>query len=197
MIEEIPLNFKFNPKNSDLNYPQCRCGQCPMFYFNLLSVASRGSGKTYNVCKLIKHYEDNKLIDNEGKVHPLRTIVISPTLDANLIFNNLNSLAKEDKHEKFSDELLQEIVDGIRKDKEETEEYHQYVEAYKKTVNVKENKLNEFFDNHPEIYDILQKQNFEDPDDIPQPKHLVSPVNIICLDDLMATGAFTNKKLSS
>ncbi len=93
--------------------------------------------------------------------------------------------------------MLQDIVDGISKDKEETEEYHQYVEAYKKTVKVKENKLNEFFDNHPEIYDILQKQNFEDPDDIPQPKHLVSPVNMICLDDLMATGAFTNKKLSS
>jgi hypothetical protein len=197
MIEEIPLNFKFNPKNSDLNYPQCRCGQCPMFYFNLLSVASRGSGKTYNVCKLIKHFEDNKLIDNDGKEHPLRTIVISPTLDANLIFNNLKSLADEDKHDKFTDELLQEIVDGIRKDKEETEEYHKYVEAYKKTINVKENKLNEFFENHPDIYDILQKQNFEDPDEIPQPKHLISPVNIIVLDDLMATGAFTNKKLSS
>jgi hypothetical protein len=79
MIEEIPLNFTFNPKNSKMNYPQCRCGQCPQFYFNLLSVASRGSGKTYNICKLIKHYEDNKLIDNDGKIHPLRTIVISPT----------------------------------------------------------------------------------------------------------------------
>ena len=54
MIEEIPLNFEFNPKNSKLNYPQCKCGQCPLFYWNLLSVASRGSGKTYNSVKLIK-----------------------------------------------------------------------------------------------------------------------------------------------
>ena len=45
MIEEVPLNFKFDPKNSKLNYPECRCGNCPLFYFNLLSVASRGSGK--------------------------------------------------------------------------------------------------------------------------------------------------------
>ena len=74
------------------------------FYFNLLSVASRGSGKTYNICKLIKHYEDNKLID---KIHPLRTIVISPTLDANLIFNHLKSLDESDKHDNYTDELLQ------------------------------------------------------------------------------------------
>jgi DNA-binding transcriptional regulator PaaX len=166
-------------------------------FFNLLSVASRGSGKTYNICKLIKHYEDNKLIDNDGKIHPLRTIVISPTLDQNVIFNNLKSLDKSDTHEKFSDELLQEIVDGIKKDKEETEAYHKYIEAYKKVVNIKENKLNDFFEKNPEIYDILKEYSFEDPDEIPKPKFLVSPVNIIVLDDLMATGAFTNKKLSS
>ena len=197
MIEEIPLNFTFNPKNSKMNYPQCRCGQCPQFYFNLLSVASRGSGKTYNICKLIKHYEDNKLIDNDGKIHPLRTIVISPTLDQNQIFKNLKSLDESDTHEKFSDELLQGIVDDIKKNKEETEEYNKYIEAYKKVINIKENKLNDYFKKHPEIYDILKVHNFEDPDEIPQPKFLISPVNIIVLDDLMATGAFTNKKLSS
>ena len=197
MIEEIPLNFTFNPKNSKMNYPQCRCGQCPQFYFNLLSVASRGSGKTYNICKLIKHYEDNKLIDNDGKIHPLRTIVISPTLDQNQIFKNLKSLDESDTHEKFSDELLQGIVDDIKKNKEETEEYNKYIEAYKKVMNIKENKLNDYFKKHPEIYDILKVHNFEDPDEIPQPKFLISPVNIIVLDDLMATGAFTNKKLSS
>lgn len=197
MIEEIPLHFKFEPKNAKLNYPECRCGKCPLFYFNLLSVASRGSGKTYNIVKLIKHYEDNKLLDNDGKIHPLRTIVISPTLDANLIFNNLKSLDEKDKHDKYSDELLQSIVDEIKKDKEETEAYHKYVEAYKKTSHIRENKLNEFFDKNPEVYEILKIYNSDDPEQIPQPKHLISPVNIIVLDDLMATGAFTNKKLSS
>ena len=90
MIEEIPLsNFNFTPKHSKLNYPQCSCGKYPRFYFNLLSVASRGSGKTYNVCRLILHYESNKLIDNNGIKHPLRPIVISPTIDANPIFKSL------------------------------------------------------------------------------------------------------------
>ena len=132
MIEEIPINFKFNPANAKLNYPQCRCGNCPQFYFNLLSVASRGSGKTYNICKLISHYEQNDLIDNDGNIHPLRTIVISPTLDANPIFKGLTSLDEEDIHDKFSDELLQGIVTEIKKNKEETELYHKYIEAYKK-----------------------------------------------------------------
>lgn len=197
MIEEIPLNFKFKPKNSKLNYPQCKCGNCPQFYWNLLSVASRGSGKTYNIVKLIKHYEDNKLIDNDGNIHPLRTIVISPTLDANPIFNNLKSLADEDKHDKYTEELLQSIVDEIRTEKELTNDYYKYIEAYKKVNKISEKKLEDFFKNNPEIYDLLAKYDFDHPNSIPKPKYPYSPVNIIVLDDLLATGAFSNKKLSS
>ena len=45
--------------------------------------------------------------------------------------------------------------------------------------------------------DILKFYNFEDPDEIPQPKYLISPVNIIVLDDLMGSAvAFSNKKAS-
>ena len=82
----------------------------PAFYWNLLSVASRGSGKTYNIVKLLNHYEDIKLIDNDGIINPLRSIVISPTLDQTLIFNNLKLLDESDKHDKYNDELLQSIV---------------------------------------------------------------------------------------
>lgn len=197
MIEEIPLNFKFNPKNSKLNYPLCRCGNCPNFYWNLLSVASRGSGKTYNICKLISHYEQNDLLDNDDIKHPLRTILISPTLDANPIFKNLSSLNDEDIYDKYSDELSQSIVDYIKQKKEETDNYYKYLEAYKKTIKIKQNKLNKFFEDNPDIFDILNKNEFQHPDEIPKPRNLTTPVNIIVLDDLMATGAFTNKKLST
>jgi hypothetical protein len=197
MIEEIPLNFKFNPKNSKLNYPQCSCQDCPQFYWNLLSVASRGSGKTYNICKLISHYEQNKLIDNDGNVHPLRTIVISPTIDQNVIFKNLKSLDEADIHDNYSDQLLQSIVDDIKKNKEETDIYHKYIQAYQKAIKIKENQLTVFFDKNPDIYDILKVHDFEDPDEIPKPKYLISPVNIIVLDDLMGSAiAFSNKKAS-
>ena len=157
MIEEVPLHFKFDPKNSKLNYPQCRCGNCPQFYFNLLSVASRGSGKTFNICKLISHYEQNNLIDNDGVIHPLRTIVISPTLEANPIFKQLKSLDESDIHDKFSDDLLQSIVDDIKKNKEETDAYHAYLQAYKKVMGVKERFLKVYFDKHPDLYEILNK----------------------------------------
>ncbi len=119
----------------------------------------------------------------------MRTIVISPTLDANPIFKGLPSLDEEDIHDKFSDELLQSIVNDIKKNKEETEIYHKHIQAYKKAIKIKETKLSLFFYKNPEIYDILKVHDFEDPDDIPKPKYLFSPVNIIVLDDLMATGA--------
>ena len=67
---------------------------------------------------------------------------------------------EEDIHDKFSDELLQGIVTEIKKNKEETELYHKYIEAYKKAIRIKETKLTEFFDKNPEIYDILKVHNF-------------------------------------
>ena len=109
----------------------------------------------------------------------------------------MKSLDETDIHDKFSDELLQSIVDDIKKNKEETDEYDKYIEAYKKVMKVKEKNLKKFFDDNKDIYDILNKYDFQDPDEIPPPKYTVSPVNVIILDDLMATGAFTNKKLSS
>jgi hypothetical protein len=36
----------------------------------------------------------------------------------------------------------------------------------------------------------LNKYDFDDPDNIPKPKYLISPVVMIVLDDLLATGAF-------
>ena len=200
MITETPLqNFEFTPKNSKLNYPQCRCGNCPQFYFNLLSVASRGSGKTYNIVKLITHYENNKLVDNDGVEHPLRTIVMSPTFDANPIFKNLKTLDLEkDVHTTYTDDLLQSIVDDIRKEKEATEKYAEYQRAYDKVIKIPEKKLNDYFKEHPDIYDVLAEEDFEDPKSLPQPKYLETPVNIIILDDLMAnSNAFSNKKLST
>ena len=83
-------------------------------------------------------------------------------------------------------------MDDIKKNKEETECYHNYVIAYKKAMKVRQSKLNKFFEDNPDIYDILSKNEFQHPDEINQPKYLALPVNIIVLDDLMATGALIN-----
>ena len=54
-----------------------------------------------------------------------------------------------------------------------------------------------FFEKYPEIYEILKEFNFEDPEELTKPKYMISPVNIIILDDLMGSAiAFSNKKVS-
>ena len=66
-IQEIPMNgFNQKLENSTLNYPQSNNLNAPKFFFNMLSIASRGGSKTYTVVKLIKDYEEHKLIDNNN-----------------------------------------------------------------------------------------------------------------------------------
>ena len=63
MITEIKLTgFNNKLKFDKLNYPQCNCGLCPKFYWNMLNIGARGSGKTYTICQMIKHYEKHKII---------------------------------------------------------------------------------------------------------------------------------------
>ena len=54
-----------------------------------------------------------------------------------------------------------------------------------------------FFDQNPDIYDILKIHDFDDPDQLPKPKYMITPVNIIVLDDLMGSAvAFSDTKAS-
>ena len=56
MIVEKKLEvFNNKLKFDKLNYPQCSCGKCPRFYWNMMNIGSRGSGKTYTICQMIKH----------------------------------------------------------------------------------------------------------------------------------------------
>ena len=101
------------------------------------SVASRGSGETYNSVKLIKHYEDNKLIDNNGIIHLLRTIVISPTLDANSIFNNLKSLDESDKHINVATNYYNQLSMKFKKIRKKLKITVSTSKHLKKTIHVK------------------------------------------------------------
>lgn len=197
MIEEIPLNcFNHKLNNTKLNYPECNCGKCPKLYFNLLSIASRQSGKTYNIVKLLKHYEENKLVDSEGHIHPLRIILISPTSEANPIYKSLKSLDEKDIYEIYTDELLDNIIEDIKYKKQETDFYKEYVKAFKMLEKTPEAELSKLYDNHPEIFKILEKTDYANPKDIPQPKYYEYPINMIILDDLMGSGAFNNRSQS-
>ena len=197
-IIEKPLSgFNNKLSYSKLNYPMCNCGtNCPRFYFNLLSIASRQSGKTYSICQLIKHYEKHKLM-KDGNIHPLRTFLISPTLEANPIFHSLSSLDFEnDVFEDYNDDILRGIIDDIKAKKIESDEFAEYVRFYKIFIKTPEHKLNDLYDRDPEAFIKLETQDFASPEDIPQPKYKYHPVNIIILDDLLGTGSFSTKTKS-
>ena len=128
MITENPISgFDNKLKYDKLNYPRCSCNKCPAFYFNMLSVAASCSGKTYTICKLIKHYELNKIVDKDGEIYPIRTILISPTVQANEIYKSLNSLDYDnDIYEEYNDGILLDIIEDIKEIKAESEAFKEY-----------------------------------------------------------------------
>lgn len=193
MIKEIPLTgFKAELKNSGNNYPQSTNQNAPRLFSNFLFVSSRNSGKTHNCVKMIKEYENTKLIDNDGKVHPLRVFLISPTFDANKIFLNLKSLDENDIYQEYSDEIFQNIIDDIEKTNEEIEEFKLYQETYELIKRTKPINILKLITKRPEIIEILERYNYQNPDDI-DIKYKEKPANFIVLDDLMSSSAFSRK----
>ena len=58
---------------------------------------------------MIKHYEKHKII-KDGIQNKLRTHLISPTIQANEIYQSLDSLDMEkDAHDDYNDQLLLDI----------------------------------------------------------------------------------------
>ena len=193
IIEKKLEGFNNKLKFDKLNYPQCSCGKCPKFYWNMLNIGSRGSGKTYTICQMIKHYEKHKIM-KDGTEYKLRTHLISPTIQANEIYQSLDSLdMKKDAHDDYSDTLLLNIIDDIKTEKKEYEKYLLYKIYYKKFIKTPENKLDRLYDENPEIFHLLEEFNYIHPKDF---KHEPPKLNIIILDDLLGSDAFTKKTKS-
>ena len=196
-ISEVKLKgFNNSLKYTKLKYPYCSCGNCPKFYWNLLSIASRKSGKTYNLCAIIRHYEDNKIVDDEGNQYKIRTILISPTVQANEIFHSLKSLDFDnDVYDNYSDDLLLDIIDNVKEVKKECQDYRKYEEMFKLFSKTPIDKIDKLYDSNPEIWEKLEENNFQM---IEPPKYgKYPPITIIVLDDLLGTGSFSNSKKSA
>jgi hypothetical protein len=164
----------------------------------MLSIASRMTGKTYSLVQLIKHYEKNTILDEHNRKVELRTFLISPTMEANQIFHALKSIDFEnDTYDTYNDDILLEIIDDIKKVKKECEDYDAYCEAFKKYSKLEEYELHKL-DN--DSLKILLKYDFQDPKDIIEfqnMKYKRPPLNVIVLDDLMGSSAFTQKSKSA
>jgi hypothetical protein len=177
-----------------LNYPQCNCGKCPRFFWNSLNIGARGSGKTYTIVQMIKHYEKNKIM-RDGVVYKLRTHLISPTIQANEIYQSLDSLDMDkDAHENYTDKLILDIIAGIKERKQEYEDYLLYKKYYEKVMKTPENKLEKLYDENPDMFELLERYNYQNPSEI---EHEKPEVNIVILDDLLGSDAFTRRTKST
>jgi hypothetical protein len=194
VVIETKLNgFDGKLKYDKLNYPQCSCGKCFKMYFNSLHIGARQSGKTYLVVKIIKHYETNKIM-KDGVEYKLRTHLISPTIQANEIYQSLNSLdMKKDAHENYTDKLIIDIIDDIKAKKAKYDDYLLYKKYYDKVMKTPENKLETLYEKEPDIFNLLEKYNYQNPKEV---EHESPELNIVILDDLLGSDAFSKKTKS-
>ena len=107
----------------------------PKLYMCSMFIGSKGSGKTWSLVSLLKHYEKSAILDKKGRKHVMRTILFCPTgmIDFNKIYTTLDSLDQEkDIILEYSDEKLLEVLDNIKSEEEEIKEYYKYMKAYNK-----------------------------------------------------------------
>ena len=193
IIEKKLEGFNNKLKYDVLNYPQCNCKKCFQFYFNSLHIGARQSGKTYSVVQMIKHYEKNKIM-KDGVEYKIRTHLISPTIQANEIYQSLESLdMKKDAHDDYTDALLLDILADIKAKKKEYDKYQLYIKYYNKFNKTPENKLDLLYDKEPELFYLLEEYDYQHPKDI---QHEPPKINIIVLDDLLGSDCFTKKTKS-
>lgn len=197
MITEVPIkNFHSKLKYDTVKYPQCTCGKgCPKFYFNMCCIAARQSGKTYTISKLLQHYGDNVIKDNDGNVCKLRVFIISTTIDANPVFKSLKSVDFDnDIYEECNDEALDDIIEKIDAVKQECLDYKNYKAAFSKYMKLKADEVHKLTD---EELQLLTKHNFEHWKTIPEPKWgTTPPVNVVVLDDCLGTKILSSSKKS-
>jgi hypothetical protein len=196
MITEIPITeFNGKLKYKKLEYPQCTCGKCFKMFFNMVCCASRQSGKTHCIARIIQHYTDNIIKDSEGNVVKCRTFIISSTLDANPVLTSLKSVDVEnDTYPEYSDAVIEEIMGDIARVKQECQEYKDYKKAYNKYMKLKVNEINKLTDDELQI---LNKHNFEDYQKIDKPRWgETPPINFLVFDDILGTKALSSSKRS-
>jgi hypothetical protein len=177
-LTNVELNYKAK------DYPKCKDHNLPKLYWLGLWIGSKNSGKTYSVCKLIRCYEKFGL-ELKGEKVGVRTILISPTHEANPTYTALKSLDKSDIHEHYSHAGFEAIIDDIKEQKEATQEYKEKMALYKKFMKVK--KLEEL--SHDELIQLYE-MNFTEPK---APRYKNFMANFLIIDDMLGSNIFRNQ----
>lgn len=194
-IKEVELDgFKDKLHNSKLDYPKSDNKNLFNLFFNFMAVASRGGGKTFSAIKIIKEFEKSKMISGAGE-HKIRTILISPTYDANKnLWANLKSLNENDIYESYSEATLQAIIDDVKGIIDEVDIYNKYLYYYDLIDKTPKNEIQELLKSNPEISFILRKFNYETPAKVKKYfRYTTKPITFILLDDIMGSSALNRK----
>jgi Cdc6-like AAA superfamily ATPase len=156
IIEKNLEGFKDKISNSKLDYPKSDNNNLFNLFFNMMAVGARGSGKTYSTVKIIKEYEKSKMISAQGE-HKIRTILISPTYDANKnLWGNLKSLDENDIYEEYSESTLKTIIEDIKQIIDEIDIYNKYLYYYDLIDKTPKNEIQALLKSNPEISFILK-----------------------------------------
>lgn len=174
-LKDIQLKYKSN------KYPVCKDPNLPKMYFVALFIASRGSGKTYSACQLLKAYEKFGLYHANHEIDQ-RIILISPTSAANPCYTALKNLHEDDIHGHYSDNLLLDIVEDIKTEKKNTDDYMRRMKVWNKFL-----KMKRLQDLTNEDLIELEHMHYEEPQ---KPKYPNFCCNFLILDDLIGSSAF-------
>lgn len=151
-------------------------------YFTSCFVGAKNSGKSYGLVKMLKNFEENKILDEDGNELPSRIILICPTANssANPIYKTLKYLDEDDIYTEYNDDLLMKILDNIKEEKDKIEERYSYIKAYKKFIKNKSlRRINE------EDLMLLYQYDFIDPAELPPLKYDAPPIVFLILDDMI------------
>jgi hypothetical protein len=100
----------------------------------------------------------------------------------------------KDAHENYSDKLLLDIIADIKDKKEKYEDYLLYKKYYEKVMKIPESKLEKAYDDNPDMFELLERYNYQHPSEL---EHEDAELNIVILDDLVGSDAFTRKTKST
>ena len=197
MIIEVPIDNipKVNFQISKKPIPQSSNKNLPLMFNTQLYIGSKGRGKTHSLVSLLSLYETSVISDGISD-YKMRCFLIAPTAysTANTIYQSLKSLDKSDIYLEYSDEILQGIIDDIKKKSDDYQEYLDYKKIYDKFI--KNDDLWSRGANRLTDEELEELDNF----DFKEPYELfeeVKPyVNFIIFDDLVGTGSFTLKTKS-
>jgi hypothetical protein len=164
--------------------PRCNNEALPSFFFNALFIGITGAGKSYSMIKLLKMYEHEGVIDDEGFACEMRYILISPTSksDANAVFQLLK-IEEDDLIDDFSFDVLEDKVNELIEEKKMISEWNLYCKVFKKFY--KNQDIDSLTD---EELEVLEKYGM-DPDETPRRKK--TKIYWLIVDDMIGSGIFS------